>query len=71
MLYSLKEEAGHERQKGKSTNKNKHKKQRDNTHPLSPHPNPDMKQQVEAFELAVEIFVVAIVNFSVVFAFLI
>ena len=27
MLYSLKEEAGHERPKDKSTNKNKHKKQ--------------------------------------------
>ena len=27
MLYSLKKEAGHERPKGKSTNKSKHKKQ--------------------------------------------
>ena len=39
MLYSLKKEAGHERPKDKSTNKNK---LRDNTHPLSPHPNPDI-----------------------------
>ena len=35
MLYSLKEEAGHERPKDKTTNKKKKYKLRDNTHPLS------------------------------------
>ena len=44
MLYSLKKKTGHERPQYKSTNKNKRKKQRDNTHPFSPHPNPDIKQ---------------------------
>ena len=44
MLYSLKEEAGHERPKDKSTNENKKYKLRDNTNPLSPHPHPDMNQ---------------------------
>ena len=46
MLYSLKKETGHERPKDKSTNKSKQtkNKQRDSTHPLSPHPNPDMNQ---------------------------
>ena len=34
MLYSLKKETGHERPKDKSTN----------THPLSPHPHPDINQ---------------------------
>ena len=44
MLYSLKEETGHERPKDKSTNKNKKYKLRDNTHCLSPHPRPEMNQ---------------------------
>ena len=44
MLYSLKEGTGHERPKDKSTNKNKKHKLRHNTHPLSPHPHPDINQ---------------------------
>ena len=46
MLYSLKKETGHETPKEKSTNKNKQTKDKltDNTHPLSPHRNPDMNQ---------------------------
>ena len=42
MLYSLKKETWHERPKDKTQIKKK-KKIRDNTHPLSPHPHPDMK----------------------------
>ena len=51
MLYSLKEEAGHQRPKDKSTNKKKQKKLRDNTHPLSPTHNlryPEMNQPPQA-----------------------
>ena len=43
MLYSLKEETGHEEPKDKSTNK-KTNKLRDNNHPLSPHQHRDMNQ---------------------------
>ena len=42
MLYSPKKETRHERPKDKNTNNNK--KKRDNTHPLFPHPLPDMNQ---------------------------
>ena len=52
MLYSLKKETGHERSKDKSTNKNKKNKLKDNTHPLSPHPNPDMKQPLPTYPIA-------------------
>ena len=41
MLNSLKKETGHERTKDKSTNK---KALWDKTHPLSPHPHPNMNQ---------------------------
>ena len=41
MLYSPKKETQHERLKDKSTNR---KNLWDNTHPLSPHPHPDMNQ---------------------------
>ena len=44
MLYSLKEETGHEDQKTKAQIKKKKLKLRDNTHPLSPHPHLDMIQ---------------------------
>ena len=44
MSYSHKKETGHESPKDKSTNKNKSKKLRDNTHPLYPHRHPDMNQ---------------------------
>ena len=42
MLYSLKNETGHERTKGKSTSKKN--KLWDNTHPLPPHPHSNMNQ---------------------------
>ena len=48
MLYSLKKEKGHERQKDKSTN---NKKLGDKTHPLSPHPHPDMNQPPHTYPI--------------------
>ena len=45
MYYSLKEETAHERPKDKGTNENKKKyKLRDYSHPLFPHPDPDINQ---------------------------
>ena len=50
MLYSLRKEAGHDRPKEKNTNKNK---LRDNTQPLSPQPNPDMKQPPPTYPIPI------------------
>ena len=48
MLYLLKKETQHERTKDNSTNK---KILQDNTHPLSPHPHPDMNQPPRTYPI--------------------